>query len=307
MSSDPKILVLSFTDAKICIGDVKLRKPTDKISSSYSGAVRDRTNEDVYSTSKDTLALGAVANMMHVLMGEKPKPRSRPSMVELDTSIVDLCRKAKVRVHNVDLICEELMTARKSGQWSNAKHDCTMFLDGHYEKITGGLLTLDRLERIVGSDLFELMMNMASLFTGDKPSTAIECIQTLNKNNKDNMVVELSDWLKEQNGLTSIYNLINWKHGQKNGSIGYADNRSRRNWENNTCLAVEKGVELMRRISGTIYVPITEKFIKRLQNGSGVATLLDGGLVSICGLEEDCYSLTFGAKEVDTGVPLSCF
>ena len=61
---------------------------------------------------------------------------------------------------------------------------------------------------------------------------------------------------------------------------------------------VNSGPENIVRISGTIFVPLDEELIRRLSQGCGVATILEGGLAYIEGIEEWSENLVFDAEPV---------
>lgn len=60
---------------------------------------------------------------------------------------------------------------------------------------------------------------------------------------------------------------------------------------------VINGVETKTNLSGYIYVPVSEPDIEKLENGKGTATLLDGGLVTIEGIE-DVFNIDANVKLV---------
>ena len=58
---------------------------------------------------------------------------------------------------------------------------------------------------------------------------------------------------------------------------------------NRTKFLVHNGINTITRISGTILVPVNEDDIARVERGKGVATILDGGLLTISRIIDEDY------------------
>ena len=100
-----------------------------------------------------------VSNVLHVLMGERPVPTIRKTLLKPDLSIQEAAKKALV---TIDTPCNdrgyegvEMMNARKSVKdaWQTSK--IAYFLGGKPVQIKGGLLLLGAAGKIVRRGIVE--------------------------------------------------------------------------------------------------------------------------------------------------------
>ena len=91
---------------------------------------------------------------------------------------------------------------------------------------------------------------------------------------------------------TTFVNIINPK-GNKDSINFHYDQRSKLNIQ-----MVNSGPEQINKISGTIFVPLEDELISRLSHGCGIATVLEGGLAYIEGIEDWSENLVFDAEPV---------
>jgi hypothetical protein len=285
-----RVLVLKFRDATVF---PESRYSADKI---FDG--RDRIKRKMgplISVPDGTLDVRHVSNMLHVLMGERPVPTFRRSLTKRDESVHELARGARVSIEKIGEL--ELKTVRKAvdNAWNTAS--LHYHLDGKTVVIKGGLLYHDRLERILGQPLYQTFLQVLREVGGNARMPAQAAIEFLNAHNEVPPVVAFVARCQAERGCTSIANLIGKGLEARRNSIGFHQGIKLL-----TTLVVNKGIEKVRRISGTIYIPLDSPEMEtRLRNGSGVATLLEGGLVHIVGVGEWSDILVHGAQPVSEG------
>jgi len=240
-----------------------------------------------------------VSNVLHVLMGERPVPTIRKTLLKPDLSIQEAAKKARV---TIDTPCNdrgyegvEMMNARKSVKdaWQTSK--IAYFLGGKPVQIKGGLLYWARLERLLGEALLNDFIDTVKSITSERHVprniSAHRAIEILHDNYDLPHVQHFCQkCIKAQR--TSLVHIINPK-GNKESITFHTGVGSKLNIQ-----MVNSGPEDINKISGTIFVPLDEALLARLSNGCGIATILESGLAYIEGIEEWSENLVFAAEAV---------
>ena len=187
------------------------------------------------------------------------------------------------------------MTARKTvkDSWQTAR--ISYFLGGRPVQIKGGLLYWARLERLLGEALLNDFIDAVQSITGERNITrsisAHRAIEILHDNYDLSQVRYFCQkCIRAQR--TALVNIIDPK-ANKESITFHTGVGSKLNIQ-----MVNAGPENINRISGTIFVPVNEELISRLSNGCGTATILEGGLAYIEGIEDWSENLVFDAEPV---------
>lgn len=279
-------------------------KTADKVLN--CGQVFDRTKDKIpYGiTPVGTLSQKQICNLLHVFMGERPKPSFRDSIIELDNDIVDLSKNCKVKI--TSLIDEgkyisELKQIRKSNYNAYSKTSSRIFLNGKYHNVQG-LLYWERIKQYLEQDLYNEFVNILKNIINDEilklPVTKV--IELLNKDYLQNEILQKFLIKCKENKKTVFYNLVNCV--LSGGKLNAAFNQDER-----TKLCVVKGIEYINKIDGIIYVPINDNFIARLNNGTGIATFLEGGFAWIDSIQYMSEDLIFDSVNIDMENKLCIF
>ena len=240
-----------------------------------------------------------VSNVLHVLMGERPVPTIRKTLLKPDLSIQEAARKARV---SIDTPCNdrgyegvEMMNARKTVKdaWQTSK--IAYFLGGKPVQIKGGLLYWARLERLLGEALLNDFIDTVKSITSERhvPQniSAHRAIEILHDNYDLSQVQHFCQkCLKAER--TALVNIIN-PQANKESITFHTGVGSKLNIQ-----MVNSGPENINKISGTIFVPVNDELLARLSNGCGTASILEGGLAYIEGIEEWSENLVFAAEPV---------
>ena len=152
-----------------------------------------------------------------------------------------------------------------------------------------------RLERLLGEALFNYFISAVQSITREKNVTrnisAHRAIEILHDNYSLSQVQHFCQkCLKAER--TALVNIINPK-ANKESITFHTVVGSKLNIQ-----MVNSGPENIIKISGTIFVPLDEELLGRLSNGCGTATILEGGLAYIEGIEEWSENLVFAAEAV---------
>jgi hypothetical protein len=229
-----------------------------------------------------------VSNVLHVLMGERPVPTIRKTL--LKPVVIDTPCDERGRYES-----REMMTARKTvkDSWQTSK--IAYFLGGAPVQIKGGLIYWARLERLIGETLLNDFIDTVKGITGEKNITrnisAHRAIEILHDNYDLSQVQHFCQkCIKAQR--TALVNIINPK-ANKESITFHTGVGSKLNIQ-----MVNSGPENIAKISGTIFIPLSDELLSRLSNGCGTATVLEGGLAYIEGIEEYSENLVFEAEPV---------
>lgn len=202
-----------------------------------------------------------VSNMLHVLLGERPVPSRRESKMVVDQSIYELANSSLIRIDNnlkyvksrgtYEPITEKIKTQKSLWNSYNAN------ISPNWEYIR---INLEDRAPI----LFEYLESISKGCTSVPLEDAIEIIKTV--------ITEEQLKFLDTNFKIMYYSLTN--------SIAEFSKSKKK-------ITLSSGIDNMEVYNGELIIPITSEQLERIQNGSGSATLLDGGLVSIVGVKEE--------------------
>jgi hypothetical protein len=240
-----------------------------------------------------------VSNVLHVLMGEWPVPTIRKTLLKPDIAIQKAAKKALVMIDTPcddrGYECREMMTARKTVKdaWQTAR--IAYFLGGKPVQIKGGLIYWARLERLLGEALLSDFIRVVQSITHEKNVarniSAHRAIEIMHDNYARAQVKNFCQkCIKAKR--TSLVNVIH-PEANKDSITFHTGVGSKLNIQ-----MVNSGPEQINKISGTIFVPLEDDLLVRLSNGCGTATVLEGGLAYIEGIEDWSENLVFDAEPV---------
>jgi hypothetical protein len=289
-----KALLIKFTNAGIFPGT---RRSSDKMYD-LDGKTK-RKDAPVMQIPPGKFDWRHVSNVLHVLMGERPVPTIRKTLLKPDVSIQEASKKARVVIDTPSnergYEGGEMMTARKTVKdaWQTAR--ISYFFGGAPVQIKGGLLYWARLERLLGEALLNDFINTVKSITGESNVTrnisAHRAIEILHDNyDLSQTQAFCQTCIKAMR--TALVNIIDPK-ANKESITFHTGVGSKLNIH-----MVNSGPENITKISGTIFVPVNEELLSRLSKGCGTATILEGGLAYIEGIEEWSENLVFGAEPV---------
>jgi hypothetical protein len=239
-----------------------------------------------------------VSNVLHVLMGERPVPTIRKTLLQPDISIQEAAKKARVVI---DTPCNErgyegveTMTGRKSAKDARQTARISYFLGGRPVQIKGGLRYWTRLERMLGEALLNDLVRTVQTITHQRDATrsisAHRAIEILHDHyDSPEVRAFCNNCIRAKR--TALVNIIDPKGNTESIAFHTGVGSELNNM-------VNSGPENIVRISGTIFVPLDEELIRRLSQGCGAATILEGGLAYIEGIEEWSENLVFDAEPV---------
>jgi len=288
-----KALIVRFKNAQIFFDP---RRSSDKMISGKNKVPRNKAPR--INVSEGSLDRRHVSNLLHVLAGERPVPTLRESCMKRDEAIFDMASKAMVRVN--ETTTRETKTVRKAvkDSWNTV----TLFyhLNGKDIKVKGGLIYHARLRRYLGESLYNLFLQTLQDISGCKDPqldfSAQEAIEYLNSHSQyDKRVIKLITECKKQ-GRATIANFL-----EPDGNVASITIHQGSGCKLNT-LVVNAGIEKIRSLTGTIYVPIeSDEALQRFRKAGGVATFLEGGFAYIAGTAEWSEDLVDGCQPVVEG------
>jgi len=286
-----KCLILQFKGA----GIFDPRKSKDKVCD-----LNGRWKRNSFTTIQipvGTLSKRHISNLLHVLMGERPSPSIRASLIEPIKEIVALAEKTRVKIDSTKdksgKYIQEVKTVRKSvvNAWPTALHEIK--LKGKNEYLKGSTLTWEVLRVFFdGTEFFSEFRNLVEGILGkDALSNRLEHVIERLSHHRDKTRSFADKCLS--GGKTQFGKILK---GEKYTSSKYFnslyDSRDMR-----LRLTVTKGVEKIARLDGRIYVPVTDEVLEKVRRGPGTATFLEGGVVFIEGVEDFSENLIFGTQE----------
>jgi hypothetical protein len=300
-----KALVIRIRDAGV-FRDPRISGSQDKTMSINGKTTRfnkrDKTCVPFIKVSAGQLCYKHVANLLRVLWGERPVPTLRKvyNVFKGDPYFEDLAKKVRVNIespifppdkgHKDSFYPDEATTVRKSvgDSWQVATR--SYFLDGKYVQVKGGLLYPDRLRRYLGDDLYGQFNALVADF-GFENSTQ-KSIELLNEHKTDVRVVTFCRACKV-GGRTSLSNII-----LNEGSDSITMHTFSSKYPLNALMALQGRPEIIEKFNATLYVPVTEEDLSRINESTGIATFLEGGYAFIESCDEDWSELLELGKEL---------
>jgi len=241
-----------------------------------------------------TFSVKHVANLLRVFCGQRPVPTLRRTGIIGDPFYENLAKEARVSIENC--LLEEAATQIKSVKNSWNKSEVAYFLNGKITLKKGGLMYWDRIKRFLGISLYEEMISTLKEIGAPSEITGPQAIEILNKNKDHSSVINFCQYCKSQS-KQSIVDLIDGIKDQSSVHQGTGSNLNR--------LLVNRGIERMSKVTATIAIPIPEEMFSKLNEGSGVATFLEGGFAYIEDIEDWSELLELDTVPVEEGVYVS--
>ena len=290
-----KALIIRVRDAGV-FDDPRISKSQDKVldedgkTSRYDK--RARSSVPYIKIPVGRLGIKHVANLLRVLFGQRPIPtlrKVRAGVFNADPFYEELAKRVRVKVNTTIATSkrygvpyqhypEETATIRKSigDSWQTATRP--YFLDGKFVQVKGGLLYADRLHRFLGNEMYHKFNDLLSQY--GSPDTVQGAIELLNQHKGDQAVVDFCRLCKESS-KTSLSNLI-----LNDNAASITLHSSPSGLANLNLLMACGTIQSIEKFSATLYVPVTDEELARINEGTGVATYLEGGLAMVEGVEE---------------------
>jgi len=273
-----KCLILDFKNAGLFIPDFK-----DKHRMIENEEVSDRKGSNRFiRVPFNTLLKEHVANVLLVLSGERPVPtvRKHGLFLKEDTSITNLANDAKVEIKEgiytskkgeIKLLQEVIAITKPLV--SRKTFDSAINLRGL--KIMKSIVpSWEKIKWHLGLDLFSEFEKMVISVLGKKAKdmNMIKVFEELYRS-QDKKVKDFCNLAK----VPKPYRMLLIKGKTKDQEIrGGFPGFTHWHFSNYT-----HGLEKTTKLSGRIYVPVNDSDLEKINKGSGYATLLDGGLVTI--------------------------
>lgn len=282
-----KILVLKFQDANIFDNWERSKDRVVVSVAPYVSARRGDISDSKMPFLPDTLYVRHVANVLHVLLGRRPVPKYRRSIASFDKEIYDMAANSFVEIERIS---EETIITRKSFHGANSKSKLFLTVNGEEKSFMGGDMYPSRFKRAVGEEVYNEFIRLATEYNNGNVPSIKRGMEILIENKSQGNVVSFLEFLLQKKSI-SLFNLIS-----DNGlSTMWGDNRH--NSGKFVSLATNKGVDKIKRISGFIYIPVSDNELNMFKHGNGVATLFDGGMVSIYSIEDSYGMILYRSKK----------
>lgn len=258
-----KYLKLSFENA----GLFRNKKTKDFVFEYESHSKRSKEKFFI-----EPITVHQISNVLHVLFGERPVPSLRNVVYKkvdyyfqkaLDSYLkIDSFMRFNKYTNKEEFVSEKLQTKKAvSDSWNNGKY-----------------LYWERVSKILEPELFEKFKELISNEFKINPMdySFIQIIDMIHSSNNQTIYT----WLENQKGKKCLANDIkDYYKNSSNPQINMNKNR--------TAITVTNGLEEVIRLKGELLIPVSNDDIEKLRNCKGCATILDGGLVIIKGIESE--------------------
>ena len=283
-------IIIDFQNASV------FRNRSDSSDKTFvDGEVMKRKDSPRFDVPNEEIDARHVANLLHVMMGERPVPSFRKSWAIQDNQIVSAASQSRYIID--EIASQEIKNCRKAvrDSWQTSK--ITYRLKRGATEVKGGLLYPAKLKRFLGGELYDEFVALSdriSTLSGEAPpSTTHRRIELLSQQG-DRAEVQAFAQKCKVSQRNDIFNLIS-PEGDPESICLHTFRRD--SWQN--MLLVPSSPETVSRYNGTIIVPSHSlDFVERLNNGTGVATFLEGGFATLKSIESWSEALLGGTRPV---------
>jgi len=264
-------LKLSFKDAKLFPkfdkDDLFLSnfKTTDRsILFGKNAATIERETIPFYG---ERIVVDHISNVIHVLFGERPVPKNRNVVYPKIDALYNKALDSYLKINNdIKYPHIEMLQLKKALHNSYVKNTYVNWLI---------------IKKYLGADLFNTFIDLLSK-NGIDVSKSLESItdeirQLFSSGNFNSF----KDEIMENQKSYIIYYFFGYLD-KKTNTIRFENLFSN---AKSTRLCVNKTVGKSLNLSGEIIIPVSESDIEIIRKNKGCATILDGGIVSIVGIE----------------------
>ena len=229
----------------------------------------------------EPITVHQISNALHVLMGERPVPSLRKSLMTRIEDIFDIATNSYLKIDTIKI------PNKTNGTWRFPEQTLTMRKAVWNSFSTAPtLITWERVRRILENDLFYQYISLLNdLFQIDVRSkyTCVEANKLLKKQFSNDVRLKNFINLLNDEGKTPVVDFING--GQKLSKAGMEKGLTpvpaTFNANVRTLRTTNFGVDNITRLRGEIIVPMSDEYLEKIRNNKGVATILDGGLLWI--------------------------
>lgn len=245
---------------------------------------------------KEPITVYQISNVLHVLFGERPSASLRQTNIKPIQEIFNIANNSYLKIDNY------FVENNGNKQFFNESLLTRKAVYNSYEKSKAPLYW-KRIETYLGQSLFDNFVDVIKNVLNVDDHTKYTFIDTLKLIKKYHLqnpkIIKLLDDLKK-NKKTPLYNTIigdtvgvNKKTGEPSQLIWkneeYVSNTDF-NKHPSILLTTNFGISSIIRLYGKIIVPIPDdKWVTKLKNAPGVATILDGGIVTINDFKSEIY------------------
>jgi hypothetical protein len=253
-----KFLILEFRDASL----IKSHRGTrDKFSDPNGRGLKVDRGECTQFV--EPITTQQVSNMLHVLFGERPKPKNRYTFYSRIDYLFEKAKESYIKIDNIKdkygNYQSELFQTHKPF-WNSTQ--------------TSSFMNWNRVYKLLGNDLYTFFTSVIKDVFNQTPETiTFITLSDLLKESTDPRVIEMFDALKKRN-KKCLEECIKGKSAGINKTVS-------------TMLTIIRGVDKQINFNGSIIVPVDDEDIEKIRSAKGCATLLDGGVVFIKGLKNN--------------------
>lgn len=251
---------------------------------------------------KEPITVNQISNIIHVLFGERPIPSFRFSVSKHNNDYFEKAKNSFLRYDTLNSVIDKkgevkpikqfISTAKAMGN-SNIKStyytwtDIVYYLD-IYLGSPENMVNFDVMLKEYGLDRVNHTFNgvLDQIYKSGNVKNLFECLINVNRDG-----VKIKALFNDVLGYYQNKGLLPKSSG-KTTIMGYTFDSIRlcsgaeiRSVENNIIGArYSNGIATYENLCGDILIPITDEDIKIIEKNVGIATLLDGGLVTIKGI-----------------------
>lgn len=262
-----KLVILQFDNAGLFKKFWKNGISNNKDDRVFEGKSRNiRASEQWVAMSLNTINYEFINNVLHVLFGKRPVARYRTTCARSDDKVMSIAKRSFVKINSLiyknkkgdELFVSEKMITRKA--LHNSWNHCSP--------------SWNQMEHLLSKELYNELVDVARDICKCDPlrERLINVCDKL-KNSNDSRVNNIVEKAKKQEAMSLAKLIEGGAHSlQQAGFQGLGPYLK---------TLVTKGVCNISRIDGLIAIPLFNSELSLFMDGDGMATIFEGGFVTI--------------------------
>lgn len=230
-----------------------------------------------------------ISNMLHVLMGERPKASLRKTLIERNENIFNLANNGYLKI-------DTILTFNKSKDIYEFPSETITIRKSVFNSFSPApdLIYWERVKRLLEDDLYSQFINMMNDILNTnvvEKYTCVDAVKMLRDGYRtDKRVTDFLIILKDNSKQPMIDFIVGGQKASKalleKNPLAVGPNATF-NSNARTLITTNFGVDKIVRLCGEIIIPMSESDVEKIRQNKGTAKLLDGGLVWISKLLDE--------------------
>lgn len=225
----------------------------------------------------EPITVHQISNALHVLMGERPAPSLRKTLLKRIDDIFDMANNGYLKINTIQI------PNKKNGTFRYPEESITIRKAVYNSYSTAPeTINWERVRRLLEYDLYNQFLSILNELFKENVRENYTCVDAVSKlrefHRNNEKVVDFVNLLDKKD-KTPMIDFINGR--QKPSKSNPNGAKPTFNMNDRTLITTNSAVDKITKLSGEIIIPINDFYLEKIRSNKGIATLMDGGLLWI--------------------------